>query len=241
MTADSRPVYRAGRAASPRHGWRACRALGRTIAFGASGLLLAATLLFATLAQAINIDELLEAEDAFRFLARTTGSATVEIEYEIAEGYYLYRDKFAFAVEATTAKLGRAQFPAGEVREDKFFGRSETYRTRVRITLPVESPGEAFKLIVTSQGCADVGVCYPPQQHDTVIRLAAAGPSAEQTAIRPVSPTTVAARGPASDEDYFHSLVKSGNVWATIAAFFAAGLLLAFTPRVLPMVPILSG
>ena len=187
----------------------------------------------APLAHATTADDLLEPEEAFRFVVRSTGPSAVQIEYTIADGYYLYRDKFKFAVQTAGVTLASAQFPAGEVREDKFFGRSETYRRQLRIALPVQSAGQEFKLTVTSQGCADIGVCYPPQDHEAVIRLAAAS-------VPPALTATAPAR-PASEEEYFSGLMRSGGAWATILAFFGAGLLLAFTPCVLPMVPILSG
>jgi len=185
-------------------------------------------------AQAATSDDLLEPEEAFRIAVRSTGPSAVEIEYTVAEGYYLYRDKFKFAVQTAGVTLAPAQFPAGEVREDKFFGRSETYRKQVRIALPVQSAASEFRLTVTSQGCADVGVCYPPQDHEAVVRLAAV--AAPSTPMQSAAP----AAAPASDEDYFRGLIRSSGVWATILAFFGAGLLLAFTPCVLPMVPILS-
>jgi thioredoxin:protein disulfide reductase len=139
-------------------------------------------------------------------------------------------------------KLGNPNFPAGKLREDKFFGKTETYRGSLRIALPVEVADREIKLLVTSQGCADVGVCYPPQEHSALIRLAATGapangPPAAVVAAHPQVPLAASA----SEDERFNNLVKSGSVWATIVAFFGAGLLLAFTPCVLPMVPILSG
>src|SRR5229473_6144701 len=109
-------------------------------------------------------DELLEPDKAFRFSAQMLDAVTVEVRYAIADGYYLYRDRFRFAAEPAAVTLGPPQFPQGEVHEDKFFGKQEIYRKEVRIRLPVEPAGaERFKLLVTSQGCADLGVCYVPQ------------------------------------------------------------------------------
>src|SRR5713101_1551695 len=85
-------------------------------------------------------DELLEPDKAFRFSARALDAGTAEVRYAIADGYYLYRERFRFAAEpATTVTLGRPQFPKGEIHEDPFFGRQETYRKEVRIRLPIES------------------------------------------------------------------------------------------------------
>ena len=219
------------------------KSIVRVLSFAAAGILLCSALAPATRAQTTNAEDLLEPELAFRFLVRATESSAIEVEYEIAEGYYLYREKFKFSVEPASAKLGPAQFPAGEFRTDRFLGRSETYRNRVRIRLPIISSGEQIKLVVSSQGCADVGVCYPPEDRDAVVQLAALDPALADTQLTTASvsaPASSPAR-PASEEQHFNNIVKSGSVWATILAFFGAGLLLAFTPCVLPMVPILSG
>jgi len=107
--------------------------------------------------------ELLEPDKAFRFSARALDAATIEVRYAIANGYYLYRERFKFAAGPASVKLGSAQFPKGEIHQDEFFGKTETYRKELRIRLPIEAAGaDRVKLIVTSQGCADVGVCYLP-------------------------------------------------------------------------------
>jgi thiol:disulfide interchange protein DsbD len=213
----------------------------------AAFLVLAALLTAAHGARALNADELLDPEKAFQFSARALDAATVEVRYAIAEGYYLYRERFRFSAEPGTIKLGTPQFPKGQVHEDKFFGRTEIYRKEVAIRLPVESGGPGrMKLLVTSQGCADVGVCYVPQQQSAEVRLAAAGaPGSFSEALKGQAPISVSRvsgpAGAASDEARFAQVLESGRIWATLAAFFGAGLLLTFTPCVLPMVPILSG
>src|SRR5258706_6885752 len=142
-------------------------------------LLLIALLFFLVpAAHAAGADELLEPDKAFGFPARALDAATVEVRYAIADGYYLYRDRFRFAAEPASVTLGQPQFPKGQVHEDKFFGKQETYRKEVRIRLPVEAAGaERFKLLVTSQGCADLGVCYVPQVQSADLRLASLGGS----------------------------------------------------------------
>ncbi len=196
-------------------------------------------------AHGASADELLEPEKAFRFSARALDAGTAEVRYAIADGYYLYRERFRFAAEPATVTLGQPQFPKGEIHEDRFFGKQETYRKEVRIRLPVESSGaDRVKLLVTSQGCADIGVCYVPQVQSAELRLA----SAERTRSsifgkdEPLasSPGRIA-DGVASDEMRFAGVLESGRLWAVMAVFFGAGLLLTFTPCVLPMIPILSG
>src|SRR4051812_21211446 len=166
----------------------------------------------------LNADGLLDPDKAFQFSVRTLDASTVEVRYAIADGYYLYRDRFRFAAEPASVKLGAAQFPKGVVHEDQFFGKQETYRKEVRIRLPVEAAGAGrVKLTVTSQGCADSGVCYVPYDQSAELRLAAAGglPSFSD-ALRgeaPVSRPMQAASAP-NDEARFMQLLESGRIWA---------------------------
>ncbi|MGQ0655242.1 MAG: protein-disulfide reductase DsbD N-terminal domain-containing protein, partial [Betaproteobacteria bacterium] len=117
-------------------------------------------------------NDLLEPEKAFRISARALDARNIEVEFKIADGYYMYRDRFRFATEAGKP-LADVQIPRGTPKEDRFFGRTETFRHLVKIRVPV-SPQDAAKgainLKVTSQGCADVGVCYVPL--DQVVRVA---------------------------------------------------------------------
>ena len=106
-------------------------------------------------------DDLLAPEQAFRFSARLIEPGLVEVRYRIADGYYMYRDKFRFTAIPQSAGLGEAFFPPGKIKDDEFFGRVETYRGELVIRLPVKSAG-GFTLKAVSQGCADVGVCYLP-------------------------------------------------------------------------------
>ena len=181
--------------------------------------------------------DLLQPDVAFRFSAKALDASTLEVRYKIADGYYLYRDKFKFAAEPATVKLDVAQFPQGDVHNDEFFGKVETYRKELRIRLPFTRDASAnkFKLMVTSQGCADVGVCYVPQQQTAEIELPAA--SSAPAASLPAS----GAGGVINDEARFERVLASGSLWLIAAAFFGAGVLLTFTPCVLPMIPILSG
>src|SRR5882672_1000497 len=193
--------------------------------------------------RAANADDLLEPDKAFRFSARALDALTVEIRYGIADGYYLYRERFRFAAEPASVTLGPPQFPKGQVHEDKFFGKQEIYRKEVRIRLPVEAAGaEGLKLLVTSQGCADLGVCYVPQVQSADLRLTSLGGSRssiyKENEPFASSPERVTA---ASDDVRFAGVLESGRLWLVMAVFFGAGLLLTFTPCVLPMIPILSG
>ena len=109
-----------------------------------------------------NPDELLDPQKAFQISARALGGKRVEVEFKIANGYYLYRNRFSFATESGEP-LAEVEVPRGKIKEDRFFGKTETFRDLVRIRVTV-SPADAARgsvnLRVTSQGCADVGVGY---------------------------------------------------------------------------------
>ena len=190
-------------------------------------------------AQLFKTDELLEPEKAFRFSARAA-DGEVEVSFAIADGYYLYRDKFRFAAESNPAvRLGAAQFPAGERHKDEFFGEVETYRRQVRVRIPAQGEGR-FDLKVVSQGCADVGVCYVPMESRASLRLVAGDAGG---AVMSPGPRQVDAERRwsifASDMDI--AQLFQGNAALVLASFFGFGLLLSFTPCVLPMIPILGG
>ena len=193
--------------------------------------------------------ELLDPALAFRLSAQELGAGTIEVRYQIADGYYLYRERFKFAAEPAAVKLGEAQFPKGEIHNDEFFGKVETYRRELRVRLPftLGAAADRIKLAVTSQGCADVGVCYVPQVQTAEIKLAAVAPAGAASAPGAASgPFAETARTPdplaiVGDEARFERLLASGSLWLIAAAFFGAGILLTFTPCVLPMIPILSG
>ena len=186
---------------------------------------------------AAGVDQLLEPEKAFRMSARPLDARTVEVSFAIAAGYYMYRERFRFAADpASHAKLGKPQFPPGTRKKDEFFGEVETYRKQVAIQLPVEEAAGTLQLIVTSQGCADVGVCYVPMESKATIQLAAVSATPSNARSGTAPDFTIQA----SDFEIAR-LFESGGTWVVLASFLGFGLLLAFTPCVLPMIPILSG
>ena len=172
--------------------------------------------------------DLLEPEQAFRFSARPADGNTVEVRFVIADGYYLYRDRFHFSAEGN-ARLGQAQLPPGLPHKDEFFGEMPIYRGQVAIRLPVQAEG-SVGLKVTSQGCADAGVCYVPMESRAALRLTGGGATLESEPRFSLY---------ASDLDIAHLL--QGNFALVLGGFLMLGLLLAFTPCMLPMIPILSG
>jgi len=186
--------------------------------------------------RAAGIDDLLEPEKAFRISVGALDATTVEVKFAIAEGYYMYRDRFRFALDpGSKGKLGAAQFPPGVRKKDEFFGEMETYRKQVAIRLPVENAQGPLRLTVTSQGCADAGVCYVPMESRATIQLA--GLSAAPAAVpAPQSGFSIQV----SDFEVAR-LFESGGPLLVLASFLGFGLLLAFTPCMLPMIPILAG
>ncbi len=146
--------------------WRSLVLIGVAMALSAS----------AQATSAVAPPDLLEAEKAFVVTARLVGSKAVEVQYSIAPGYYMYRDRFRFTVNEQPVLLTGKAWPTGKLKQDATFGKVITYRNSVRLLLPV-SPAmlpsnvasrEPLILKVTSQGCADAGVCYPPL-HQTLI------------------------------------------------------------------------
>ena len=198
----------------------------------------------------------LEPEKAFRFVARALDERTVDVEFTVAPGYYLYREKLAF--EAAGAVLGTPQLPPGKVKFDETFRKDvETYRDVLHVAVPVTQAAAGFRLIVTSQGCADAGLCYPPMRSGADISLAGFGGKALVRVLAPAelaepevagnasAGTTVAgtaplAQGGGADSSPLDAALQSGRFWSVIGVFLVAGVLLSFTPCVLPMLPILS-
>jgi thiol:disulfide interchange protein DsbD len=195
------------------------------------------TLLFllAFLASLAQAEEFLDPAVAFKPSARALDGQTIEVVFDIAKGYYLYRDKFRFSVDGDGVTLGTPLIPRGKEKNDENFGKVEVFYKNVAIRLPVERSvsGELpLKLNVTSQGCADAGVCYPPQVQTVAVTLpdrATAGPATAPAAL-------------AVDESgIIAGTLRNAGFWANLAFFFIAGLGLSLTPCVLPMIPILSG
>jgi thioredoxin:protein disulfide reductase len=192
--------------------------------------LLAALLLSAQAAAQFGLgktDSLLEPEKAFRFSARPLDAQNVEVRFTIADGYYMYRERFRFSASGDV-KLGAPRFPPGRKHKDEFFGEMETYRKEVVVVLPAQARGD-FELSVVSQGCADAGVCYIPMESKARLTLVSTGALPVQESNFSLS---------ASDVDI--ARLFQGNFALVLASFLGFGLLLAFTPCMLPMIPILS-
>lgn len=123
--------------------------------------------------------EYLPPEQAFPFQAtivnQSGAKATIQVEFKIAPGYYMYRDEFAFTVVSPDGRVtqnGGVKMPPAQVKFDENFGKDVAYyHNTLRLNVPIQSTGEgeaAFKIVVASRGCADQGLCYPPRKNQMV-------------------------------------------------------------------------
>jgi thiol:disulfide interchange protein DsbD len=188
----------------------------------------------------------LEPEEAFIYESIGYSADTALVRITAQPGYYLYRDKFAFRVEGDSGFVIRdVELPAGVVKDDPEFGPVEVFFGQIEVPVRFNRPaGEALDIELQAdfQGCRDGDICYPPMSRSIVFRM----PAAPAAVGQPVVPVPAAEKprpivnAPVSEQDKLATLLTSNPVRA-ILAFFVAGLLLAFTPCVFPMVPILSG
>ena len=187
-------------------------------------------------------DDFLDPAVAFKPTVRAVDGQMLEVRFDIAKEYYLYRDKFRFTTEPATIQLGTPELSKGKEKQDETFGKIEVYYHEALIRIPVErnSSGPlAFTLKVTSQGCADAGICYPPQQQKIAVELPDPATSTAASATPAGSATSNAPSG--NESGRIAHLLKNASFWLVIVSFFGFGLLLALTPCVFPMIPILSG
>lgn len=212
-------------------------------------------------------NELLPPELAYLPQIVSATNTQIDVRWEIEDGYYLYRDKLSFTLQpANTLQIGESHISNGVMQYDDFFGNVEILRQTASATLAVSgnmtaSGTQDASLLISYQGCADIGVCFPPSvtalplsftSSPTVNAVAAAG--AETDSGNDGVPVMSANANPAvtgtqrvssdlpaqSEQDRLFGKLSSDSLWLTVATFFGFGLLLAFTPCVLPMVPILS-
>jgi thiol:disulfide interchange protein DsbD len=140
--------------------------------------LLVYLILFASPQLLAQSEELLPPEQAFKLVAWMDGDRLIA-EYDIAQSYYMYRQRFDFQIESGNAQFDTAVMPDGKIKNDEFFGDMEVYRGKLRIVLPILSSNwQGLNLIVkaTGQGCADIGVCYPPFSQTLNVNTASSAP-----------------------------------------------------------------
>ncbi|MCK4586145.1 MAG: hypothetical protein KAU29_02325, partial [Gammaproteobacteria bacterium] len=153
-------------------------------------------------------EEPLMPDQAFALSTKVIDANTVRAEWIIADKYYLYRNKFKFISKTESISAKPGVYPKGEIHEDEFFGKVETYRGKVAIDIPLNRTGDAKTLVldITSQGCADMGICYPPQKQTVSFKLPA-------IAAVPTTPITPAAKKaePESSFNPLQTLKSFGN------------------------------
>lgn len=203
-------------------------------------------------------EDYLPPDVAFRFTARMADAKTIAIHFKIADGYYMYRERFSFKAKGAT--LGMPDLPAGKIKYDETFKKDvETYRHDLDIRVPVEA-ASGFTLTVVSQGCADRGLCYAPMESvvklspkakggllgaiaDAQNEMQGADVNSSRSSGQPAMNASVPDAVPAdadSEMGRIESALKSGKLLTILPLFLLLGLGLAFTPCVLPMLPILS-
>ena len=222
-------------------------------------MLMVAMLVLAPRAQAATEADFLAPEKAFVFSAAMPAPDMLELRFRVAPGYYMYRERFALNVNNPQAiKLGEAVYPAGEVKYDPTFEKDmEVYHQDIAIRVPVSAgAGGPVRLTLTSQGCADKGLCYPPMDHAVDLAPVAGGYAlakgaglalvagsggmpASTSGSSPSGATGLSALLGAGDTGLADAI--GGLGWLqTAGVFLLLGILLSLTPCVLPMIPILS-
>jgi thiol:disulfide interchange protein DsbD len=199
--------------------------------------------LFGSKGARTNQNDFLPPDEAFRFGPGMERPDTVSLTWIIAEDYYLYKHRIQVSTDTPGVQLGELQLPKGKSKHDEYFGDTEVYYEVLEASLPIARPagsGGTLNLNVTYQGCADEGLCYNPITKNVSLELPPSDTATTLPAATPKSSTTSSV-APIAEQDRLAALIRDGNLLAVLGTFFAIGVLLSFTPCVLPMIPILSG
>lgn len=202
-----------------------------------------------------NDDEFLKIDKAFIFDFHQQNNK-LQVSFNIADGYYLYRHQFKFTTENAT--IIPVILPEGEHHEDEFFGVQQIFTGQLDFTIDITEAKSDANITIRYQGCADKGLCYPPTKKTldlSEVELTTAftnsttsaenilsalnSPNAE--AVKALAGNSVDSSADSSEQHQLVDMLKSDSVWLTLVAFFIGGLLLSFTPCVFPMYPILTG
>ena len=183
-------------------------------------------------------DGFLKPDKAFVLTVESDSADRIALRWQIAKDYYLYRDKVAVTTTSPDAELGTPVLPPGKTKHDEYFGEQVVYYDELVANVPLSRRAglTELPLEVTYQGCAEAGLCYPPIRKQITVALLPVVAASDSTAAGAGESAPLR-----SEQDSIADRVRSGNLLGVLAFFFVTGLGLAFTPCVLPMVPILSG
>lgn len=177
-------------------------------------------------------EDFLPPDEAFKLKLNAVDASTIQAAFTIVPGYYLYRQRIKFEIPGgAPAKIDSISLPDGEIKNDPNFGKQEVYHHDFIANIKLSNvPNSQVIIVATYQGCSEKGLCYAPIKKRISVTLPAVGTLANAAGNVEI----------ANDTDKTTEVLRSGNLWLVIGAFFAAGLLLSLTPCVLPMIPILS-
>lgn len=178
-------------------------------------------------------DGILPPDEAFKLEVGSIRQDTLQAVFQIAPGHYLYRDRIKFSSATPGVTVTDTSLPPGESKKDPSFGTTQVFHREAEAKLQLAFSSDVpaiLKLNATYQGCSEKGLCYPPIHKTLDVSLG--GDATEQTSSSASTPP---------DRDQIAGLLGSGKLWLILTSFFGIGLLLAFTPCMLPMIPILSG
>jgi thioredoxin:protein disulfide reductase len=174
-------------------------------------------------------DEFLSPDVAFKLDIAQKDANHLSANFKVEPGYYLYKNRIQF--KDKNGQILEAVMPAGDIKDDKNFGKQEVYHHDFSAEIPIRNAENLLQINARYQGCSEKGLCYAPQNKIFDISL-------KSTALQA---NNGAASGASTNDDQATTLLKGGKLWLVAAGFFGFGLLLALTPCVLPMIPILSG
>ena len=191
---------------------------------------------FISCAHGLESKKPLLAEQAFVFSSYVNKSDTLILEWQIAPGYYLYRDQVNITpISPSPIKVGKIVLPQGKPKSDELHGKYQAYAGTLKVPVQLGNPSEGvLNLSVRYQGCAADGFCYAPIKKDLRVNIS------KDKSTKDVTVSSVMASQKAG-QGYTDTLFHGGNYFFIVFTFLGIGLLLAFTPCVLPMIPILSG
>ncbi len=183
----------------------------------------------------------LPADQAFALEVHAADQRKLIASFKITPGYYLYRNKISFSVAKGKTRIARVSLPKGENKDDPNFGTIEVYHQSFQAEIALEKADTTRPLVLNAsyQGCSDQGLCYPPIEKIFNIELVQTVSAATAPTAPPAA--TKASSGTKNENTQIAKLFRSGSFWLIVSFFFGAGLLLALTPCVFPMIPILSG